>query len=260
MGTWTRRRQGLGLGGEAWWVGGEGLKAQALVAPKQAWRGNQHHHQPCPPSHHTTHTAEKRGTSHKAQWWCVVGEALTCLSIHLTTTTTRGRGRGKDRGVGSRDRKKGGGTKTSGCWWWWRDGHWWHHTHELTEKTEALCPSTITNTHTQTGKGQGQGKRQDKTKDKEWEVGVVVYEKKEKASWVVGDHKPQKHTRQGQAAITHPFSFIHTPFSPPFFPLFSFYSFSPLHNGLYPLKLKNTLNSFSLFLSQTHTPTKRKTK
>ena len=152
VGTWTRRRQGLGLGGEAWWVGGEGLKAQALVAPKQAWRGNQHHHQPCPPSHHTTHTAhtaEKRGTSHKAQWWCVVGEALTCLSIHLTTTRRR-RGRGKDRGVGSRDRKKGGGTKTSGCWWWWRDGHWWHHTHELTEKTEALCPSTNTNTHTQT--------------------------------------------------------------------------------------------------------------
>ena len=92
-------------------------------------------------------------------------------------------------------------------------------------------------------------------------MGVVVYEKKEKASWVVGDHKPQKHTRQGQAAITHPFSFIHTPFSPPFFPLFSFLFLLPLHNGLYPFKLKNTLNSFSLFsLKNTHTKKKNKMK
>ena len=92
-------------------------------------------------------------------------------------------------------------------------------------------------------------------------MGVVVVEKKEKASWVVCDHKPQKHTRQGQAAITHPFSFIHTPFSPPFFPLFSFYSFSPLHNGLYLTKTKNTLNSFSLFsLSKTLTKKKNKMK
>ena len=91
-------------------------------------------------------------------------------------------------------------------------------------------------------------------------MGVVVYEKKEKASWVVGDHKPQKHTRQGQAAITHPFSFIHTPFSPPFFPLFLSIP-SPLYIMDYTLlKLKNTHNSFSLSLSQkTHTQ-KRKTK
>lgn len=74
MGTWTRRRQGLGLGGEAWWVGGEGLKAQALVAPKQAWRGNQHHHQPCPPSHNTQHTQQKsegQATKHNGGVWLV---------------------------------------------------------------------------------------------------------------------------------------------------------------------------------------------
>ena len=230
MGTWTRRRQGLGLGGEAWWVGGEGLKAQALVAPKQAWRGNQHHHQPCPPSHHTTHTthtAEKRGTSHKAQWWCVVGEALTCLSIHLTTTTRR-RGRGKDRGVGSRDRKKGGGTKTSGCWWWWRDGHWWHHTHSLTEKTEALCPSTITNTHTH---------RQEKDRDKEkdrtrqrtrsgrWVWLCMKRRRKQVGWWVTTSHKSTQ-GKAKQPSLT-PFLSSTPPFPLPFPPLFSFYSFSP---------------------------------
>ena len=76
VGTWTRRRQGLGLGGEAWWVGGEGLKAQALVAPKQAWRGNQHHHQPCPPSHthntqHTQQKSEGQATKHNGGVWLV---------------------------------------------------------------------------------------------------------------------------------------------------------------------------------------------
>ena len=78
---------------------------------------------------------------------------------------------------------------------------------------------------------------------------------------MVGDHKPQKHTRQGQAAITHPFSFIHTPFSPPFFPLFLSIP-SPLYIMDYTLlKLKNTLNSFSLFsLSKTHTKKKNKMK
>lgn len=259
MGTWTRRRQGLGLGGEAWWVGGEGLKAQALVAPKQAWRGNQHHHQPCPPSHHTPHTAEKRGTSHKAQWWCVVGEALTCLSIHLTTTTRRGRG--KDRGVGSRDRKKGGGTKTSGCWWWWRDGHWWHHTHELTEKTEALCPSTITNTHTH---------RQEKDRDKEkdrtrqrtrsgrWVWLCKKRRRKQVEWWVTTSHKSTQ-GKAKQPSLT-PFLSSTPPFSLPFSPFFLSIPSPHSHNGLYLFKLKNTLNSFSLFsLSKTHTQ-KRKTK
>ena len=49
-------------------------------------------------------------------------------------------------------------------------------------KRRKHCAHPPSPTHTQTEKGQGQGKRQDKTKDKEWEVGVVVYEKKEKAS------------------------------------------------------------------------------
>ena len=91
-------------------------------------------------------------------------------------------------------------------------------------------------------------------------MGVVVYEKKEKASWVVGDHKPQKHTRQGQAAITHPFSFIHTPFFPSLFPPFSFYSFSPLHNGLYLFKTKKHSQLLFPFLSLKNTLTKKKNK
>ena len=185
---------------------------------------------PTKPPHNTTHTAEKRGTSHKAQWWCVVGEALTCLSIHLTTTTTR-RGRGKDRGVGSRDRKKGGGTKTSGCWWWWRDGHWWHHTHELTEKTEALCPSTIT--HTQTHR---QEKDRDKEKDRtrqrtrsgRWVWLCMKRRRKQVGWWVTTSHKSTQ-GKAKQPSLTPFLSSTH-PFSP-----FSFYSFSPLHNGLYPI-------------------------
>ena len=260
MGTWTRRRQGLGLGGEAWWVGGEGLKAQALVAPKQAWRGNQHHHQPCPPSHHTTHTAEKRGTSHKAQWWCVVGEALTCLSIHLTTTRRRRRGRGKDRGVGSRDRKKGGGTKTSGCWWWWRDGHWWHHTHELTEKTEALCPSTITNTHTH---------RQEKDRDKEkdrtrqrtrsgrWVWLCMKRRRKQVGWWVTTSHKSTQ-GKAKQPSLT-PFLSSTLPF-PSLFPLFLSIP-SPHYIMDYTRqKLKKHSQLLFPFLSQKHSHTKRKTK
>lgn len=212
---------------------------------------------PTKPPQHTTHTAEKRGTSHKAQWWCVVGEALTCLSIHLTTTR---RGRGKDRGVGSRDRKKGGGTKTSGCWWWWRDGHWWHHTHELTEKTEALCPSTITNTHTH---------RQEKDRDKEkdrtrqrtrsgrWVWLCMKRRRKQVGWWVTTSHKSTQ-GKAKQPSLT-PFLSSTPPFPLPFPPFF-FSIPSPLYIMDYT-RTKTKKHSQLLFpfsLSQKHTHKKEK--
>ena len=206
---------------------------------------------------HTTHTAEKRGTSHKAQWWCVVGEALTCLSIHLTTTTRR-RGRGKDRGVGSRDRKKGGGTKTSGCWWWWRDGHWWHHTHSLKRRKHCAHPPSPTLTHRQEkDRDKEKDRTRQRTRSGRWVWLCMKRRRKQVGWWVTTSHKSTQ-GKAKQPSLT-PFLSSTPPFPLPFSP-FSFYSFSPLHNGLYRFKTKKHSQLLFPFFSLKNTLTKRKTK
>ena len=215
---------------------------------------------PTKPPHNTQHTQQKsegQATKHNGGVWLV--KPSLAFPSTLTTTTGR-RGRGKDRGVGSRDRKKGGGTKTSGCWWWWRDGHWWHHTHSLTEKTEALCPSTITNTHTHTHR---QEKDRDKEKDRtrqrtrsgRWVWLCKKRRRKQVGWWVTTSHKSTQ-GKAKQPSLTPFLSSTH-PFSPPFFPLFLSIP-SPLYIMDYTfLKLKHSQLFFPFSLSQKHTQKKK---
>ena len=212
---------------------------------------------PTKPPHNTQHTQQKsegQATKHNGGVWLVKPSLAFPSTLQQQQEEEEEE---RTEGWGERDRKKGGGTKTSGCWWWWRDGHWWHHTHELTEKTEALCPSTITNTRTH---------RQEKDRDKEkdrtrqrtrsgrWVWLCKKRRRKQVGWWVTTSHKSTQ-GKAKQPSLT-PFLSSTPPFPLPF-PPFSFYSFSPYIMDYTLLKLKNTLNSFFPFLSLKNTHKKK---
>ena len=261
VGTWTRRRQGLGLGGEAWWVGGEALKAQALVAPKQAWRGNQHHHQPCPPSHnHTQHTQQKsegQATKHNGGVWLVKPSLAFPSTLQQQQEEeeeeerTEGWGRGTGRKeAGPRPAGVGGGgvMATGGTTL----------TNSLKRRKHCAHPPSPSPTLTH---------RQEKDRDKEkdrtrqrtrsgrWVWLCMKRRRKQVGWWVTTSHKSTQ-GKAKQPSLT-PFLSSTPPFPLPFSPFFLSIP-SPLYIMDYTrLKLKNTLNSFSLFSLSKHTNTKK---
>ena len=132
-------------------------------------------------------------------------------------------------------------------------------TNSLKRRKHCAHPPSPTLTHTH---------RQEKDRDKEkdrtrqrtrsgrWVWLCKKRRRKQVGWWVTTSHKSTQ-GKAKQPSLTPFLSSTH-PLFPSLFPLFSFYSFSPLHNGLYLTKTKKHSQLLFPFLSLKNTHKKEK--
>ena len=223
-----------------------------------AWQPTPPPTMPTKPPHNTQHTQQKsegQATKHNGGVWLVKPSLAFPSTLQQqqeeeeeerTEGWVRGTGRKeagpRPAGVGGGGVMATGGTTL---------------THSLKRRKHCAHPPSPTHTHRQEkDRDKEKDRTRQRTRSGRWVWLCMKRRRKQVGWWVTTSHKSTQ-GKAKQPSLT-PFLSSTPPFSLPFSPFFLSIPSPLTHNGLYPIKTKNTHNTFSLFSLSKNTHKKEK--